>query len=85
MNETHLDQIYEDSALLIQGYNIYMKDFNKYGGGVAFYVRETLPVRIRTDLMIPDIEAPWLQIQIPYWKSLFIACFYRPPNAYGFY
>lgn len=81
ISETHLDPTYEDSMLLIQGYNIYRKDRNKYGGGVAFYIKESLPVKIRADLMTPNLELLWLQVHIPHSKSLLIACCYRPPSA----
>lgn len=85
LTETHLDQTFEDGELFIQGYNVYRKDRNKYGGGVAFYIRDHLPVKIRTDVMISDIEALWLQIQMPHTKPLLMACCYRPPSADGAY
>lgn len=35
VSETHLDDSFEDSSLMISGYNIFRKDRNVYGGGVA--------------------------------------------------
>lgn len=81
LTETHLDSTFDDCTFDIQGYNFYRKDRNEYGGGVAFYVRETLPVRIRTDLMMPNLEVLWLQIQIPHLRPLLVSCCYRPPDS----
>ena len=51
ISETHLDDIFEDEALGIQGYNLYRKDRNRYGGGDTFYVQNHLPVKVREDIM----------------------------------
>ncbi len=81
VTETHLDQTFTDDVLNINGYNIYRKDKNKYGGGVAIYIQSHIPVKIRQDLMPVDVEALWLQVQLPFVKSLFVGCCYRPPCA----
>lgn len=56
ISETHLDECIEDTEVEIQGYNIFRYDRNKYGGGVAFYIQNHLPVKIRTDLSAPGLE-----------------------------
>ena len=35
ISETHLDNSFDDTSVAIQGYNIYRRDRNAYGGGVA--------------------------------------------------
>ena len=35
ISETHLDNTFDDTVVAIQGYNIYRKDRNANGGGVA--------------------------------------------------
>jgi hypothetical protein len=35
ISNTHLDNSIDDTAVAIQGYNIYRRDRNAYGGGVA--------------------------------------------------
>lgn len=57
ITETHLDSTFGDSLLHIQGYSIYRKDRNVRGGGVAIYIQEHIPVKLRMDLMISEIEA----------------------------
>lgn len=52
ISETHLDSTFEDAALIIQGYNIFRRDRNKFGGGVVDHI----PVKIRRDLMQYSVE-----------------------------
>lgn len=47
---------------MMHGYNIFRNDRNAYGGGVACYFQSHLPVKVRQDLMLPDIEVLWLQV-----------------------
>lgn len=49
ISETHLESIFENSALSIQGYNIYVKDINANGGGVAIYIQNHTPVKVRVN------------------------------------
>lgn len=81
VSETHLDHTFEDTLLTIDGFNIYRKDRNAYGGGICIYVQCHLPVRIRHDLMQSDIEFLWLQVHIKHLKPILIGCGYRPPSA----
>jgi len=37
--ETHLDPSFENTELGVDGYTLFRKDWNIYGGGVAFYVQ----------------------------------------------
>lgn len=66
---------------MIQGYSIYRKDRNTFGGGVAFYIQNQIPVKIRKDLMPTEIEALWLQIYMPHLRLILIGSFTRPPNT----
>ena len=85
LSETHLDDTFEDSSLMISGYNVYRKDRNANGGGVACYVQSHLPVLIRHDLMLLDIEVLWLHIHLPHIKPILLGCCYRPPKANSSY
>ncbi len=40
LSETHLDSAMSNLEIMIDGYNLYRKDRDKYGGGVAFYIKE---------------------------------------------
>lgn len=81
ISETHLDETINNSLLHINGYSLYRHDRNLYGGGVAFYVQDQLPVRIREDLGCIGVEALWLEVQLPHIRPIMIGCCYRPPNA----
>ena len=85
VSETHLDATFEDSALLIQGYNIVRRDRNAFGGGVMFYVQEQIPMKIRNDLMPTEVEVLWLEIHLQHLKPMLIGCCYRPPSADNVY
>lgn len=81
VSETHLDFSVENSELAIDGYAIYRQDRNKFGGGVAIFVREHFPVKHRHDLINNDIEALWLQMHIPHLKPFLVGCCYRAPSS----
>lgn len=81
ISETHLDSSFEDTELVIKGYNIYTKDRNRYGGGVAFYIQDHVPVKIWTDMMQYNIEVLWLKNYLPHRKSILLGCCYRLPST----
>lgn len=72
LSETHLDCTFEDSSLMISGYNVYRKDRNANGGGVACYIQSHIPVLIRHDLMSLDMEVLWLQIHLTHIKPILL-------------
>ena len=45
--ETHLDSIIDNSEINLAGFSVYRNDRNRFGGGVAIYIREHLPVKSR--------------------------------------
>jgi hypothetical protein len=51
ISETHLDNTFDDTVVTIHGYNIYRKDRDASGGGVAVNIQNHIPVKIREDLM----------------------------------
>lgn len=81
ISETHLDDSFDDVSVSIQGYNIYRRDRNTYGGGVAIYIQSHIPVKRREDLMSSAVEALWLQVHLPHLKPLLLGCCYRPPSS----
>ena len=85
ISETHLDDSFIDSLVAIQGFSVFRKDRNRFGGGVAVHVQDNLPANIRFDLMREDIEAICVQVHLPYLKPILVCCFYRPPSADAIY
>lgn len=69
----------------IEWFSIFRKDRNRFGGGVAIYVQNHLPVKIRYDLMREDIEANCVQVHLPHLKPILVCCFCRPPSADAVY
>lgn len=47
ISETHLDNMFDDAIIEIQEYNIYRRDRDIYGGGVAIYIQSHIPNKIR--------------------------------------
>lgn len=81
ISETHLDHFIDNSDVDIGGFSIYRNDRNRFGGGVAIYIRDHFPVKLRHDLMFDDVEVLWLQVQLPHLKPIILGCCYRPPSA----
>ena len=49
ISEIHLDSSFEDVELAVDGYTLFRKDRTRYGGGVAVYVQNHIPVKIRNE------------------------------------
>ena len=79
--ETHLDSSFADGEVTVDGFSIYRKDRNEFGGGVALLIRDHFPAKLRLDLMDNDIEAIWLQVHLPHLKPILVGCCYRAPSA----
>ena len=65
----------------IQGYEIFTKNRDREGGGVALYCRDNLTVINRTDLVPVELEAVCLEVIKPKFKPILIVSVYRPPNT----
>ena len=69
----------------ITGFNLARKDRTiGRGGGVAIYVKETVPLKVRSDLSNKDFECLWIILQ-PKWlpqliSRIAVACVYIPPS-----
>ena len=75
-NETHLDSTINNFEVNIPGFSLYKNDRNRHGGGVAFYVRETISHTLRA-----DIESLWFEVNSPDGTSYLLCSMYRPPSA----
>ena len=64
LNETRLDNTIPDSQVDIKGYDILCRDRNRNGGGVAFYVAQSLTCVKRQDLLShEDLEILKVEIK----------------------
>ena len=79
ITETHLENSIDSIEINIEGFQLFRKDRNRSGGGVAIYVRNELgPVEVN-ELKRPGSESIYVKIlncDIP----CIIGVFYRPPN-----
>ena len=84
LNETFLNDDFNDADLAIPGFLLFRKDRgSRHGGGVAFYVNDSLNVNVMTELhpSTSDVECLWIRITRPHQKPLIVGTMYRPPNA----
>ena len=56
----------------IHGNNIYRKYRNANGGGVAVYIQNHIPVKLREDLMLNTVEVIWFYRLIYLTESPFL-------------
>ncbi len=76
LNETRLDNVIDNNELYIPGYNLYRKDRNRHGGGVAIYVSEKYSSHlINTEKN--DIESLWVKIMLPHGNHFVVGTAYR--------
>ncbi|CAB3995252.1 Hypothetical predicted protein [Paramuricea clavata] len=80
INETRMDDSVPIESIAIQGYNWISKNRNRSGGGIGFFIRDSINFRPRTDLNNHDIEILTIQISKHNVKPFLITTWYRPPN-----
>ena len=81
VSETLLHQYIKDDEIYIPRYNIFRKDRTTgIRGGVCIYVKDTMQVNLRDDIMFDNVEAIWVQIGQGDTKYL-VSCIYMPPSA----
>ena len=62
INESRMDNSIAPEMVTVHGYNWVSKDRNRFGGGVGFYVRNTINFCLRHDLNVDDIEILTIEI-----------------------
>jgi exonuclease III len=80
LNQTRLDDSIQNGTVDIDGYDIVRLDRNRFGGGVCFYVRNSINYIVRDDLLTKELEILTLEIRKPFTKPFLITTWYRPPN-----
>jgi hypothetical protein len=80
ITETWLSSANSDVSIAIPNYSIIRadRDGNQRGGGVAVYVKNTLDVKRRQDLMVSEAESLVLEVNNGN-RKLNIVSIYRPP------
>ena len=80
INETRMDDSLPTQSIAIQGYSWISKNRNRSGGGVGFFIRDSINFRPRTDLNDLEIEILTIQISKQNVKPFLITTWYRPRN-----
>ena len=81
INESKLDLVDSDQLVNLEGYNIVRRDRNKHGGGVCFYLRNTITFSRQYQLENDDLELIALEILKPNSCPFLIVTWYRLPNT----
>ena len=81
ISETHLDATVLDTEISIDGYNIFRKDRDKHGGGIALYIRNNFPAKLCSEFISDSLESSWVKVHLPHLKPVLIGCCYRPPGS----
>lgn len=82
LSETWLDASVDDSALSIDGFKLIRRDRSTRGGGVAFYINNSLNFKV-LKLLSPatsPLEQLWISLNIS-GKKVCLGTLYRPPNT----
>ena len=83
VTETWLTDDVPDQSVNITGFNLTRKDRTiGRGGGVAIYVKETIPLKVRSDLTNEDFECLWNILRLRWLPRsilrIAVACVYIP-------
>jgi len=83
LNETWLTSNIDDSEIMIDGYSIFRLDRcnGKTRGGVMCYVKSNLCTKQNVDIYDSDVEALFLEVNLPNTKPIAIGTVYRPPDS----
>ncbi|CAB4023001.1 RNA-directed DNA polymerase from transposon BS [Paramuricea clavata] len=81
INETRIDKKIKNSEIGLQGYDLTRRDRNRRGGGVAIYIRNTIPYVERSTIIPENVEAVCIEVRKPNAKPILILTWYRPPNS----
>ena len=81
INETKLDLSVPQHLISLKGYTWVSRDRNGFGGGVGFYIKNSINFHVRSDLNRDNIEFLTIEISKDKIKPFLISTWYRPPNS----
>ena len=81
VNETKIDEDIDDEDISLQGYKIFRKDRNQYGGGFLIYVSKALESFKMDELEEEHIEGVWAKICLRRSTPIVVGSIYRPPRS----
>ena len=81
VNEIRLEPDFPKELISINGYNWIGRDRNRHGGGIGFYIRDTLNYSVRSDLNNTQIEVLTIEVSKYKTKPFLVTTWYRWPNT----
>lgn len=83
LTETWLSDSIDDSELKINNYSFCRLDRlnDKSHGGILCYVKDGISFKQNTDLYVSDVEALWIEINLPKTKPIIVGTVYRAPSC----
>ena len=85
INETEIDTDIDDQEILIDGYHVERLDRNKFGSGVAIYMRKGIDYKVRNDLMIYDLESISVDVKIGMHKPFIVTSLCSPNHTVEYF
>ena len=84
ITETWLTNNIDDCIVNIDGYNMYRMDRSngKLHGGLMCYIKDGIAFKQNINLLDNDIEAIWIEVNMPKTKPILIGTVYRPPDSH---
>ena len=82
LNETKIGPTQPDNIFKVDGYELVRKDRSPKGGGIAFYLRDSLNFIPRQDLPTHNLELICIEIRPQRCRPFIIISWYRPPNSH---
>ena len=81
LSETKLDHSFTNSQFRVDEFSLHRKDRNEHGGGVAFFVRSSIPHRIRHDMYTNETKVEYLVLETCVkGEKIFFLLIYKPPG-----
>ena len=84
VSETWLKSDIEDCEILIDGYDFCRVDRKNIehdkGGGLICYVKNGIVYKEVSSFYVDDIEALWIEVNLPHTKPVLLGTVYRPPD-----
>ena len=85
INETKINTDIDDHEMLIDGFHVERPDRNKFGGGVAIYMRKSIEYKVRNDLMIYDLESISGEVTVGMHKPFIVTSFFSPNHTVEYF
>ena len=80
ISETTVDESFPNQQFKINGYKMFRKDRDRFGGGLMFYVSEQIPSKVLSlESISKDIELILLEFTVKNQRWLCVGI-YRPPS-----